>query len=140
MTLRQNFFKKFALSLFAIFVLNALANYFFWYQSLPWFDQMMHFFGGVSGGLFLIWFLYKKYGLLREQKAFVKIILINSLLFLVAAGLWEVWECSMQDFFDIGNALADKFDSINDLIFGLVGNFLALVYYFSKKLNPNVRK
>ncbi len=140
MTLRQNFFKKFALSLFAIFVLNALANYFFWYQSLPWFDQMMHFFGGVSGGLFLIWFLYKKYGLLREQKAFVKIILINSLLFLVAAGLWEVMEYSMQDFFDIGNALADKFDSINDLIFGLVGNFLALVYYFSKKLNPNVRK
>ncbi len=140
MTLRQNFFKKFALSLFAIFVLNALANYFFWYQSLPWFDQMMHFFGGVSGGLFLIWFLYKKYGLLREQKAFVKIILINSLLFLVAAGLWEVMEYSMQDFFDIGNALADKFDSINDLIFGLVGNFLALVYYFSKNLNPNVRK
>ena len=140
MTLRQNFFKKFALSLFAIFVLNALANYFFWYQSLPWFDQMMLFFGGVSGGLFLIWFLYKKYGLLREQKAFVKIILINSLLFLVAAGLWEVMEYSMQDFFDIGNALADKFDSINDLIFGLVGNFLALVYYFSKKLNPNVRK
>lgn len=140
MTLRQNFFKKFAISLFAIFVLNALANYFFWYQSFPWFDQMMHFFGGISGGLFLIWFLYKKYGLLREHKAFVKIILINSLLFLVAAGLWEVMEYSMQDFFDIGNALADKFDSINDLIFGLVGNFLALVYYFSKKLNPNVRK
>lgn len=140
MTLRQNFFKKFALSLFAIFVLNALANYFFWYQSFPWFDQMMHFFGGVSGGLFLIWFLYKKYGLLREHKAFVKIILINSLLFLVAAGLWEVMEYSMQDFFDIGNALADKFDSINDLIFGLVGNFLALVYYFSKNLNQNVRK
>ena len=140
MTLRQNFFKKFAISLFAIFVLNALANYFFWYQSFPWFDQMMHFFGGVSGGLFLIWFLYKKYGLLREQKAFVRIILINSLLFLLAAGLWEVMEYSMQDFFDIGNALADKFDSINDLIFGLVGNFLALVYYLSKKLNPNVRK
>ena len=140
MTLRQNFFKKFAISLFAIFVLNALANYFFWYQSFPWFDQMMHFFGGVSGGLFLIWFLYKKYGLLREQKAFVRIILINSLLFLLAAGLWEVMEYSMQDFFDIGNALADKFDSINDLIFGLVGNFHALVYYFSKKLIPNVRK
>ncbi len=139
MDLRKKFFNRFALSLFAIFVINALANFFFWYQSFPRFDQMMHFFGGVSGGLFVIWFLYKKYSVYRSERNFAKIVIINSLLFLVAATLWEIMEYSVQDLFDIGNVLADKYDSINDLILGLLGNFIALIYYFSKKQNQDVR-
>ncbi len=139
MDLRKKIFKRFALSLFALFVINALASFFFWYQGFSWFDQMMHFFGGVSGGLFVIWLLYKSYSIFRTERKFLKIIIINSLLFLVAATLWEVMEYSVQDLFDIGNVLAEKYDSLNDLLLGLIGNFVALIYYFSKQNDSNVR-
>ena len=139
MELRKRIFKKFAISLFAIFIINALANFFFWYQSFSWFDQMMHFFGGVSGGLFVIWLLYKSYSVYRTERKLVKIIIINSLLFLVAATLWEVMEYSVQDLFDIGNVLAEKYDSLNDLVLGLIGNFVALIYYFSKPNDSHAR-
>lgn len=130
--MRKKIFKRFALSLFTLFVINALASFFFWYQSFSWFDQMMHFFGGISGGLFVIWFFYSKYSIFQKERKFLKIIIINSLLFLLAATLWEIMEYSVQDLFDIGHALAEKYDSINDLILGLLGNGAALIYYFSK--------
>lgn len=132
MITRRDLFKKFALSLFALFVLNALASYFHWYQSFARFDQFMHAFGGLCGGLFLIWFFHEKYSFWRGEKRFLTIILVNSFLLLVAASLWEVMEYSMQDLFDIGNVLAERNDSINDLFCGLMGNFIALGYYFSK--------
>lgn len=137
MTLRKKLFKRFALILFGVFVINSLANFFFWYQSLPWFDDMMHFLGGVAGGIFLVWFFYKKYSVYISRKKALPIILMNSLAFLVVAGLWEVMEFSVQDLFDIGNTLADKNDSVTDLMFGLAGNLLALAYYFSKPKEKN---
>lgn len=139
MELRQKLFKKFALVLFFLFVVNTLANIFFWYQSLAWFDTMTHFFGGVAGGLFLLWFFFKKYSVWRRTSKHLYIVLLNSIGFLIVAVLWEVMEFSVQDLFEIGNALAERTDSISDLLFGLAGNFLSLIYYFLKPQYKNVR-
>lgn len=132
MAFRSNFFKKFAIVLFAVFILNALANLFFWYESFFWFDMMMHFLGGVAGGLFLVWAFNKTYLIWREEKNLLKIVLLNSLLFLIVAVLWEIMEFSLQDIFNIGHALATLPDSISDVLCGLIGNFVALVYFFVK--------
>jgi hypothetical protein len=99
----------------------------------------MHFSGGVIGGLFLTWFFYSKYAEMFRKDEFWKIVVINTALFLIAAGLWEALEFGVQDWFDIDYALAEINDSINDLILGTLGNFVALFYYFTKIKNENVR-
>ncbi len=139
MALRQKLFKRFALGLFALFVVNSLANLFYLYQNFSWFDQFMHFSGGIIGGLFLTWFFYGKYSDMFRKDQFWKIILINTVFFLIAAGLWEALEFGVQDWFDIDYALAEINDSVNDLILGTLGNFVALLYYFTKIRNENVR-
>lgn len=130
MILKQKFFKRFALTLFFLFVVNSLANIFFWYQSIYWFDDFTHFFGGVTGGLFLLWFFYNRYINLIKSKKNIQLILLHSASFVFVALLWEFMEFSVQDLFDIGNVLAEKADSVRDVIFGLFGNSLSLLYYF----------
>ena len=139
MTLRQKLFKRFALALFGLFVINSLANIFYLYQNFSWFDQFMHFSGGVIGGLFLSWFLFRRYGQYYTKRQFWKILIINTVLFLLAACLWEALEFGVQDWFNIDYALAEINDSINDVVFGTVGSFVAVFYYFTKIKNENVR-
>lgn len=131
MTIRQSFFSKFALAIFGVFILNALASFFFWYQSFTWFDMVMHFFGGVVVTFFLVWFFFKKYRIWREQGT-LKTIIFNSFFFIVIAVLWEVMEFSVQHLFDIDGVLATPRDSVSDIFFGLMGSLLAIYYYFMK--------
>lgn len=138
MVLKQKFFKRFALVLFFLFVVNSLANIFFWYQSVYWFDDFTHFLGGVTGGLFLLWFFYNKYLNFLKNKKVLSLVLLHSLVFILVALLWEVMEFSVQDVFDIGNALAERADSVRDLLFGLLGNSLSLFYYFTNIKKYNV--
>ena len=42
MDLRQKLFKRFALVLFGVFVINTIF-FLYWYQSMYWFDNFMHF-------------------------------------------------------------------------------------------------
>jgi len=130
MDFKRRLFNRFALVLFAVFVLNSLAGVFFWYQSFFWFDMLTHFLGGVAGGLFLCFFFYKRFLNWRDLKLNRKIILLHGISFLIVALAWEFMEFSVQDAFNIGNALAEKNDSVSDILFGLFGSYLSLSYYF----------
>jgi hypothetical protein len=140
MEFRVHVFKRFAYLLFALFIMNGLANYFYWYQSFIHFDQIMHFAGGVIGSLFLIWLFYKKYLRLLSNKDFKKVILINTLLFLLAALLWECMEYSVQTIFGLGHILADPRDSLDDLFFGALGSLVGLTYFLNKVRNLGIIK
>lgn len=139
MNLKKKFFNKFAYLLFGIFLINSIANFLFWYQSIYWFDDLMHFLGGTAGALFLFWFFYTKYEIWFFSKKYFYIIILNSVVFLLVAFLWEVMEFSVQDLFNIGNVLAEKKDTVRDLFLGILGNFFALIYYFIKMKYYNVR-
>lgn len=132
MSIRTSFFRKFGLSLFGVFVLNALASFFYWYQSFVWFDMVMHFFGGIVVTFFLVFVFYKTYDIWAMERTFWKAILMNSLIFVLIAVLWEIMEFSVQHAFDIYGALATPADSVSDIFCGLAGSLLALVYYFLK--------
>lgn len=132
MNSRKSFFKKFGLSIFGVFILNALASFFFWYESFHWFDMLMHFLGGVVVTFFAVFALYKTYSKWRNYGKAWKVILINSLVLLLVAFLWEVMEFSVQHAFDVYGALATPVDSISDIILGLAGSLVALFYYFMK--------
>ena len=130
--LRAHLFKRFAILLFILFIVNTLATNFFWYESFYGFDKVMHFTGGIIGSLFLTWFFYKKYSYLLSKKKIGKMILINSALFLLAAFIWEIMEFSVQGFFGVGHLLATPLDSIGDMAFGLLGSLVGVTYFLNK--------
>ncbi len=132
MSLRKSFFNKFALSIFGVFVLNALASFFYWYQSFFWFDMVMHFFGGIVVTFFLVFVFYKLYGIWRNEKTFWKGVLMNSALFILVGVLWEIMEYSVQHVFNVYGVLATPADSLSDILCGLAGSLIALIYYFMK--------
>lgn len=132
MNIRTSFFQKFALAIFGVFILNSLATFFFWYEGFLWFDMLMHFFGGIVVTFFLVWLLYHLYRTWREKGAAWRIIILNSGLFILVAILWEIMEFSVQHAFDIYGVLATPADSVSDIICGLVGSLVALLYYFMK--------
>lgn len=132
MDLRTRMFKDFAITLFFLFILNTLASYFDWYESFIGFDKIAHFTGGIVGSFFLAWLLNHKYITLFKEKKIRKIILLNTLLFICAALLWEVMEYSVQGFFSLGHLLASPWDSVGDLAAGTLGSFVGLYYFFGK--------
>lgn len=140
MNLRLKLFRRFAYLLFGLFVVNTLANYFFWYQSFQGFDRLMHFAGGVVGSLFLACLFYKKYFKFLSHGKLKKLLIFNTLIFLSAAVLWEVMEFSVQGVFGVGHLLANPTDSVDDLIFGVLGSFVGLTYFLNKVRSLNLIK
>lgn len=132
MEFRVHVFKRFAYLLFALFIVNSFANYFYWYQSFRHFDKIMHFTGGVVASLLLIWVFYKKYLRFLEAKKLRKFILVNTLLFLLIAVAWEVMEFSVQGIFGVDNLLATPLDSLEDLLTGTLGSFVGVTYFLNK--------
>lgn len=132
MSIRQSFFRKFGLSIFGVFLLNGLATFFFWYESFPWFDMLMHFLGGVVVTFFAVFLFYKSYTRWRSHGNSWKIITLNIIVLLIVAVLWEIMEFSVQHAFNVYGVLATPEDSISDIILGLTGSLVALLYYFMK--------
>jgi len=130
MNLRAMFFRKFSLAIFGVFLLNLLASVFYLYQSFLWFDMLMHFLGGIVVTFFAVWLLYHSYAAWRGTTG--KILLINSLVFVLVGVLWEVMEFGVQHAFNIYGVLATPGDSVSDIICGLIGSWVALAYYFTK--------
>jgi hypothetical protein len=130
-SLRYKFFKSFALWLIVVFVLHTLASYFYWYFTIPWFDLLMHFIGGVTVAIFSFWILYKNYIVWLEDGRLWKAFRVTILMVLVIALLWELMEFSVQGLFRV-KVLADVPDSISDVALGLVGGVFGHFYILSK--------
>ncbi len=128
---RQKFFKSFSLWLFFVFIMNSLANFFFWYSSIKEFDMLMHFLGGFTASLFSFWFIYKKCVLWIEEGNTGKAFRVILLLVVVIALLWEIMEFTVQGLFDV-KILADIPDSFSDLAFGALGGIVGFMYLLRK--------
>ncbi len=116
--MRQDILKQLSFFVFFIFVLNSLATFFGWYTIFPWFDNMMHFFGGTWLALVAVWFWYTKY-----KRGILGIISVVIFVF-VGAFLWEILEYLVQFITQSPNSLATPMDSISDVVFGLSGGLL----------------
>lgn len=127
MYMRGTLFRKLSIFVFIVFLLNSAGSFFSWYTLLPWYDNMMHFLGGVWLSLVAVWILYPRV----EQK---RVGIISVLLFVfVGALLWEGLEYFVQAITKAPDSLATPLDSISDVIFGLLGGLLAGLYT-SKKI------
>lgn len=132
---RKRLFKTLANSIILLFLLNYFAVKFYWYYSIWYFDMPMHFLGGFSTGLVVIWLLsFFNSSFILTSKLIFKIIFGVLLIGI----LWEVFEIlvnniTVQNSFNI-------LDTTSDIFFDLAGGLFAIFYfffYFLKKIIQN---
>jgi thiol:disulfide interchange protein len=117
--MKTKLLRKLSLFVFAVFLLNSAGSFFSWYTLLPWYDNMMHFLGGVWLALVAIWLFYSH---IEQKRAGI----ISVLLFVfVGVFLWEGLEYFVQAITNAPGSLATPKDSVSDMVFGLLGGFLA---------------
>jgi hypothetical protein len=124
---RKKLFKYILYLILFIFVANLIADKFYLYSSVWYFDMPMHFLGGFWLGLVMIWFLYSKIALSGfSLKLIIKIFLG---IFLIGIS-WEVFELFFK------NAIAQNpfntLDTISDLFFDLSVGTLSVLYLLRK--------
>ena len=102
--------------------LHFIATAFYFYWTLWWFDNLMHFLAGLTGGFIAVWFLFDS-GIFYKHPPTVSESVLWALLFLVTVGI--VWEI-----FEYVNGITQLFesytvDTLADLFFDALGAILA---------------
>ncbi len=126
---RKKLFIFLVILTFFIFLADALANKFYWYYSVWYFDMPMHFFGGFLSGLIFIFILSSKSFSHKSPTAFILKVLLGVLLIGIS---WEVFEFSANTYFVKNLFLVNKLDSISDIFFDLAGGIGATLYYLKR--------
>ena len=111
---------------FFILILNYAAMKFHWYYSLPWFDMLMHFLGGLWLGLAFVW-------LYPAGTSYLKIIAGV----LLVGIFWEIFELIVNNYFP--NEPLDWGDTLSDLSFDMLGGGVAVFYLINQKRDARNR-
>ena len=115
--------KRLIYLIFFIFVVNFLANKFYWYSAIWYFDMMMHFLGGFWVGLVYV-YLFPPRDSLRNT-------IWKGLLFVLCIGIgWEVFEIIVNDI--VAKNPFDYLDTASDIFFDLSGGLCAILYTWKK--------
>jgi hypothetical protein len=124
---RKTLFKRLAGLIFIIFILNFLAQKFYLYFSIWWFDMPMHFLGGLWLGFFFLWILSYKDTVLKLDVLSV----LKTLSGVLVLGIfWELFE-----FYFINHMAENPFnvlDTVSDIFFDIAGGLLGVFYYFRR--------
>lgn len=115
--------KRLICLIFFILVINFLANKFYWYFAIPYFDMIMHFLGGFWVGLSYFYFFPIKTIFTSD---FLKL-----LAFVLCIGLgWEVYEMLVNK--AVAQNPLDYLDIGSDIFFDLLGGAVATVYFYKR--------
>lgn len=123
---RKSLLNKVCALIIFIFILNLLANKFYWYVSISYFDMIMHALGGFWLALAII-FVFKIENF--NKKNLLKILFWV----LIVGGLWELFEFGVREIV-WKNPLDTPIDTLSDLVCDLFGGFMATIYYFRKNI------
>jgi peptidoglycan/LPS O-acetylase OafA/YrhL len=110
-----------------VLAMHILALKLFLYWTTDWYDIVMHALGGFLIGLIVIAFIRRAHiskEILNKNLLFLSVILAV----LVIALSWELWEI----FIGWTDVLKDGGDTILDVIMGLIGGVVAILYYYFK--------
>lgn len=109
--------------------LNFYAGLYFWYWRFWWFDLFMHFTGGVSVAL-LVLYLYKNFKL-KEKISVASAILFVTITISV---LWEIMEFLIDANLFSGNYFVD---TLTDIFIALTGAFIISLLSNKIKIKTN---
>lgn len=117
---RKKLFKHLTYLIFFILVVNFLANKFYWYSSVWYFDMIMHFLGGFWIGLAFFYLFSPK------NNSVSSVFKILFLVLFVGIG-WEVFEIFVNN--TIVQNPFNALDTISDVFFDLAGGAFAMFYF-----------
>ncbi len=127
--------KKSLILILLVSGLHFLAEVFYWYVSIWWFDNLMHFLGGLFLAFFSATIFYKYLKDKNNRKIFFSI-----MFFVILIGLgWELFEYAVQYFIKGSHRLADITDSFFDMIFDILGGALGILFVLKEKSGYNIR-
>lgn len=118
--LRERIFKRLAVAIISLAVLNFLGGFFSWYSIEWWFDMPMHFLGGISV-LYIGAVLWLPALKRVSAQRYVYECLITAVLLGV---LWEALELCLHLY--LGSPQFILLDSISDVFFDLAGALFAM--------------
>ena len=120
---RKKLVKRLVYLIFFILVVSFLANKFYWYSSIWYFDMFVHFLGGLWIGLLGFYILLIKKNSSHE--------IFKILLFVLCIGIgWEVFEVLVNDV--ITRNPFDYLDTTSDIFFDILGGFCVILYIWKK--------
>ena len=131
--------KSYPVSLLALIVfiavVNLMAEIYYWYWRMRWFDKPMHFLGGVWLASTAIWLWYGRKGL--RQSNFLKILGISLLGAFGVGLLWELLQAGLG--LETVGHVSRLSSSLSDLLFDVLGGMAAAIWVWvegrNKKLN-----
>jgi hypothetical protein len=115
--------KYIALLILFIFLLNFLANQFYWYYTIWYFDIIMHFLGGYWVGL-LAAYLFA-----WDAPTAPSVLKILGFVLLVGVG-WEFFEIFSDKIASVNYFFLS--DTLSDILFDFLGGTGALLFLFKK--------
>ena len=110
------------LLMFFIFFADKLADKFYWYNSIWYFDIIMHFLGGVWVGLFFIYVF--------SRRSLDNLIFKVVLSVLLIGIFWEIFEFYVNNV--VGRTPFNVVDTLFDIIFDFFGGLLSVLYFLKK--------
>lgn len=125
--MRKKLFFYSAVLVVGIFLLNKIANSFYWYSAIPQFDMLMHTLGGI---FIAIWGTAILLPALKDMKPIAWLVILPALV-LIVGFLWEVFEFSVQGIMHL-ETLANIPDSLSDMVCDLFGGFLGSIFVIIK--------
>jgi hypothetical protein len=108
-------------------VINYIAGAFYFYWTISWFDNVVHFLGGVCVGLISIWIFYVM-GLLTKGRPSLKRAILTSLAFVLAVGVaWEIFEYLIGATQSTESYPLDVFhDLLSDMVGAIVAGYIGI--------------
>lgn len=129
---RKKIFKTLAFLIVLIFLVNFVATKLYWYNSIWYFDMIMHFLGGFWLGLVTIWFLAgtrESFRLSLEPKALSGKLIFKIIFSVLLIGLfWEIFEIVVNNIF--AQIPFSILDTLSDIFFDLTGGACSIFYFF----------
>ncbi|MDE2400010.1 MAG: hypothetical protein KGL67_03345 [Patescibacteria group bacterium] len=123
---RKKLIKTLSFLTVTLFLVNSLANKFYWYSAIWYFDMIMHTLGGICLGLASVYFFPPKDSSLKS--------LLKILLFVFVVGVgWEVFEIIFYNI--IAQTPFNALDTISDVFFDLAGGGLAVLYFLKNYIS-----
>ncbi len=111
-----------------------IGNNFGFFENVFWYDKVVHFIGGLTIGL-IIYLILEYLQNKHNWHLSLKFLIIFSLaITMMGLVLWEFYEYFI-DYINVGNMISDKFDTVDDLLFGFIGASISTVcaVYFLKE-------
>lgn len=116
-----------------IAVLHLVANTFYWYLVISWFDMFMH----TLGGIFLAVFSATVFsGFIKKTSALKTFLLLLSIVFAIGFA-WEIFEYVVQFLIRGSIQIANVPDSISDMLCDIVGGVIGFFFVLSQKRRYN---